>query len=107
MLGRSVGLSEEKIAHLGDDPLPEGVYEAEEAAIVREIFERYATGRDSHRELADWLNARGRRGRRGRPFSKDSVREILANATYAGYVSGRAHSRVVAIEVNTASLNRW
>ena len=35
MLGRSVGLSDEKIAHLGDDPLPEGVYEPAEAAIVR------------------------------------------------------------------------
>jgi alkylhydroperoxidase family enzyme len=35
MLGRSVGLSEEKIAHLGDDPLPDGVYEPVEAAIVR------------------------------------------------------------------------
>ena len=35
MLGRSVGLTEEKIAHLGDDPLPEGVYEPAEAAIVR------------------------------------------------------------------------
>jgi len=35
MLGRSVGLTEEKIAHLGDDPLPDGVYEPAEAAIVR------------------------------------------------------------------------
>ncbi len=35
MLGRSVGLSDEKLAHLGDDPLPDGVYEASEAAIVR------------------------------------------------------------------------
>jgi alkylhydroperoxidase family enzyme len=35
MLGRSVGLSDEQIAHLGDDPLPEGVYDPEEAAIVR------------------------------------------------------------------------
>jgi alkylhydroperoxidase family enzyme len=35
MLGRSVGLSDEKIAHVGDDPLPEGVYEPVEAAIVR------------------------------------------------------------------------
>jgi alkylhydroperoxidase family enzyme len=35
MLGRSVGLSDEKIAHLGDDPLPEGVYDPVEAAIVR------------------------------------------------------------------------
>ena len=35
MLGRSVGLSTEQLNHLGDDPLPEGVYTASEAAIVR------------------------------------------------------------------------
>ena len=35
LLGRAAGLTEEKIAHLGDDPLPDGVYEPSEAAIVR------------------------------------------------------------------------
>ena len=35
LLGRAAGLSEEKLAHLGDDPLPEGIYEPAEAAIVR------------------------------------------------------------------------
>jgi alkylhydroperoxidase family enzyme len=35
MLGRSVGLTDEQLAHLGDDPLPEGVYSPSEAAIVR------------------------------------------------------------------------
>jgi len=35
MLGRSVGLSDDKIGHLGDEQLPDGVYEPEEAAIVR------------------------------------------------------------------------
>lgn len=35
MLGRSVGLSTEQLNHLGDDPLPEGVYTESEAAIVR------------------------------------------------------------------------
>jgi alkylhydroperoxidase family enzyme len=35
MLGRSVGLSDEKIGHLADDPLPDGIYEPQEAAIVR------------------------------------------------------------------------
>ena len=34
-LGRDVGLSDDKIAHLRDDPLPEGVYSPAEAAIVR------------------------------------------------------------------------
>lgn len=35
LLGRAAGLTEEKLAHLGDDPLPDGLYEADEAAIVR------------------------------------------------------------------------
>ncbi len=35
MLGRGIGISEEKLQHLGDDPLPEGVYSDAEAAIVR------------------------------------------------------------------------
>lgn len=35
MLGRSVGLSEDKIHHVGDDDPPEGVYEPSERAIVR------------------------------------------------------------------------
>lgn len=34
MLGRSVGLAEEKIKHLGDDKPPEGVYTPAEHAIV-------------------------------------------------------------------------
>lgn len=35
MLGRSAGLDEAKLGALGEDPLPVGVYEPEEAAIVR------------------------------------------------------------------------
>ena len=35
LLGRAAGLTEEKLAHLGDDPLPAKIYEADEAAIVR------------------------------------------------------------------------
>ena len=35
LLGRAAGLTEEKLAHLGDDPLPTDVYEPDEAAIVR------------------------------------------------------------------------
>ena len=35
VLGRSAGPSEDKLAHLGDDPLPEDVYAADEAVIVR------------------------------------------------------------------------
>jgi len=35
LLGRAAGLTEQKLAHLGDDPLPDDVYEPDEAAIVR------------------------------------------------------------------------
>lgn len=35
LLGRAEGLTEDKIAHLADDPLPEGLYEPQEAAVVR------------------------------------------------------------------------
>src|SRR5579862_4791451 len=35
LLGRAAGLTEDKLAHLVDDPLPDGVYGDEEAAIVR------------------------------------------------------------------------
>jgi alkylhydroperoxidase family enzyme len=33
--GRATGLTEDKLARIGSDPLPEGVYEPDEAAIVR------------------------------------------------------------------------
>jgi alkylhydroperoxidase family enzyme len=35
LLGRAAGLTEEQLGHIGDDPLPEGVYDAAGAAIVR------------------------------------------------------------------------
>ena len=35
LLGRAAGISDEKLAHLGDDPLPPDVYSDEELASVR------------------------------------------------------------------------
>jgi site-specific DNA recombinase len=60
----------------------------ERAPLVLALFERYATGQESDRTLAAWLNAKGARTARERQFSKDTVREMLCNAAYAGYVSG-------------------
>jgi alkylhydroperoxidase family enzyme len=34
VLGRSAGLDEEKLRHIGDDPLPDGIYADDERAIV-------------------------------------------------------------------------
>jgi site-specific DNA recombinase len=64
------------------------VHDPERAPLVRESFERYATGEESDRTIAAWLNAKGARTTYGRAFSKDTVREMLVNAAYCGYVNG-------------------
>jgi site-specific DNA recombinase len=64
------------------------VPDPERALLVRELFERYATGQESDRTMAAWLNAKGVRTSRGRAFSKDTVRDMLLNAAYCGYVTG-------------------
>jgi alkylhydroperoxidase family enzyme len=35
LLGRAAGIGDEQLAHLGDDPLPDEVYDDEAAAIIR------------------------------------------------------------------------
>lgn len=35
LLGRAAGISDDKLAHLDDDPLPDGLYTDEELAIIR------------------------------------------------------------------------
>lgn len=60
-----------------------------QAPIVVELFKKYATGEYSDRELAIWLNSKGFKTNKGRPFNKDSVRHILTNDVYCGFVSGK------------------
>ena len=59
LLGRAAGLTEEKLAHLGDDPLPPDVYEPDEAALVR--YAQRSTRMDeiddaTYAELARYFN---------------------------------------------------
>jgi DNA invertase Pin-like site-specific DNA recombinase len=54
--------------------------------VVAELFERYATGIYSDQDLADWLDSLGYKPRRNPGFGKDSIREILTNPFYMGYV---------------------
>ncbi|HEY5193844.1 MAG TPA: recombinase family protein [Solirubrobacteraceae bacterium] len=58
------------------------------APLVLGIFARYDTGQESDRSLAAWLNAKGARTRNDREFCGDTVRDMLRNAAYCGYVSG-------------------
>ncbi len=60
----------------------------EKSPYVRRLFEMYATGQHTDRTLTAWLNVNEQRTARGRAFGVDTVREMLCNAAYAGYVSG-------------------
>ena len=64
------------------------VPDPQRAPLVRELFERYAGGQETDRSLAVWLNAKGARSAKGRPFTRDTVRELLLNSAYCGYVAG-------------------
>jgi site-specific DNA recombinase len=69
---------------------PDGVAVPDEARapVLRRLFELYATGQHSNRTLAVWLNDRGHRTTRGAAFCADTIRDMLGNAAYCGYVSG-------------------
>ena len=58
---------------------------ADEAAAVESIYAGYLAG-DSSTSLAKDLNTSGRRTRRGRLWTRDSIHGILRNPTYAGLV---------------------
>ena len=54
--------------------------------LVRELFERYATGRYSLGRLAAAMAARGLTNKIGRPLNKNGVARILANPFYVGLI---------------------
>ncbi len=66
-----------------------GVPDPEKAQVVVEMFERYATGAYSDQQIAEWLNEQGFRTSRDHPFGKDTVRDMLCNAYYAGKIRYR------------------
>jgi len=71
----------------GEDGI--AVPDAEKAPYVLAMFEMYATGQHTDRTIAEWLNVQGQRTARERSFCADTVRDMLCNATYCGYVSGQ------------------
>lgn len=77
MLGRSVGLTTEQLNHLGDDPLPEGVYDEAEAAIVR--YAQVSTESITiNQELYDGLTEH---------FSTEQIMEIFLMVSMSGLVN--------------------
>lgn len=59
------------------------VPEPEEAALVREMFTRFASG-EGQSAIARWANTRGARTHRGNPFENRTVEYILMNPVYIG-----------------------
>ena len=56
-------------------------------------FEAYATDQYSDNDVAILLNDNGYKSKTGRPFSKDTVRDILQNQTYLGKVKYQKYQR--------------
>ena len=64
-----------------------------EAETVREIFEMYLLGY-SYQKMADALNAKGCRTKLGKPFDKNSFRDLLKQTKYIGtYTWNRRKSK--------------
>nr|WP_044018811.1 recombinase family protein [Thermoanaerobacter italicus] len=59
------------------------VINEKEAEAVRLIFELYAQGY-GYRHIIDELNLRDCKTKKGNPFSKNSIHEILRNEKYTG-----------------------
>jgi site-specific DNA recombinase len=73
---RSEKVGEHKLAIPDPDLVP----------VVKQVFERYATGLYYDQDMADWLTERGFQTRFNRPFTKDALRDLLQNPFYKGYV---------------------
>lgn len=60
---------------------------------LRQAYELYVTGKHSDNAIAQILNDEGYRSKSGRRFSTDTVRDILQNRTYLGYVRYQEYRR--------------
>ena len=56
----------------------------EGAAVVREIFEMYASGK-TVAEITKYLNAKQVKTSQGKEFNKNSLHRLLRNKRYIGY----------------------
>lgn len=63
-----------------------------EAAVVREVFERYAAGELGLRAIANELEQRGVRGRHGKPLTYSTLYGMIRNPKYKGCYAGRRYA---------------
>ena len=60
---------------------------ADEAAVVQIIFDKYVSERLGATALANWLNDTGRRSRRGGLWTNQTVLRLVRNPVYVGKIS--------------------
>lgn len=64
------------------------VVDEEEAVMVRELFEMYATGQYSLRQMEIYFYEKGYRNRKGNKIKHNTLSGILSNPKYKGYYVG-------------------
>lgn len=69
----------------------EWLVHAKESKIVLRIYNYYATGKYSFVNIASLLNKEGIKSKYGNPFTYSSVKGILCNRVYLGYVTSPRH----------------
>ena len=69
---------------------------ADEATVVRMIFDKYVNEGYGAQRIATWLNEQGYRARSGKPWHHASIRGMLCNLTYTGVLRcGEARSSIL------------
>lgn len=63
-----------------------------EAAVVREVFERYVAGDAGLRTIANELNDRGIVGKQGKPLTYSTLYGMIRNPKYKGCYAGRRYA---------------
>ena len=103
-LATEVAKGKNERSHQGfhNNQAPFGMKKNEEKVLIADenelpglvmAFEEYAKGQCSDNDIAKLLNNAGYRSKTGRPFSKDTVRDILQNRTYLGEVRYQKYKR--------------
>jgi site-specific DNA recombinase len=96
------GKKERSLQGLHNNGAPFGMTKNKEKILVPDeyeftglklAFELYGTDEYSDMEIAHMLNEKGYKTKRGRPFSKDTVRDFLQNPTYLGKVRYQQYQR--------------
>lgn len=62
------------------------VPDTERASLIREAFERYATGLHKRQTVLEWINDKGLRTWQGKRVSTETFRRMLSNPLYAGRI---------------------